>query len=78
MGRSSPALVDVSDMLCAQALAIVAQAVQRAPAGAPVDVSFNTEDVRRDLCIWAREQGLTATLASHGCLRIQPPVGHSP
>ena len=68
MGELPPAAVDVRDMLCAQALAVVARAVERAQGG-PVDVAYNTDDVRRDLTVWARERGLAVDEAA-GVLRL--------
>ena len=70
MERPSPP-VDVSDMLCAQALAVVAQALRQAAPGASIEVTFNADDVRRDLLIWAREQGHHAAPAGPARLRIQ-------
>lgn len=71
MERLSPSSVDVSDMLCAQALAVVAQALQRAAPGASLDVALNAEDVQRDLLIWARDQGHAATVIGPQRLRIR-------
>lgn len=59
------ASVDVSGMLCAQALAVVAQALGRAAGGATVRVRYETEEVRRDLLAWASDRG-------HG-IREEPP-----
>jgi len=53
----STVTVDVRDMLCAQALAVVAQAVRRLAVGQQLEVSWNAEDVHRDLLVWARERG---------------------
>lgn len=44
-------------MLCAQALALVAQAVERLSPGEQIRVLLNAEDVRHDLLVWARERG---------------------
>ena len=49
--------VDVRDMLCAQALAVVSAAVGRLPEGAALDVWYNQDDVKQDLLVWARTQG---------------------
>ena len=51
------ALVDVRQMLCAQALAVVAQAMGRIEMGEIVQVLYDTEDVRRDLLAWASDRG---------------------
>ena len=57
MGAPTTASVDVRDMLCAQALALVAQAIERLRGGGILDVAYNADDVKRDLLIWARERG---------------------
>jgi len=44
-------------MLCAQALALVAQAVERLRLGEQLHVLLDAEDVRHDLLVWARERG---------------------
>ena len=49
--------VDVRDMLCAQALAMVSAAVNRLNAGASLGVRYNQDDVKQDLLVWARTQG---------------------
>ena len=49
--------VDVRDMLCAQALAVVSQLIERVAVRAKVTVQYNSEDVKRDLMIWATDQG---------------------
>jgi len=49
--------VDVRDMLCAQALAVVAQALDRLPAGANLNIRYNAGDVRQDLLAWAQALG---------------------
>ncbi len=52
--------VDVRDMLCAQALAVVAGALKPLTAGASVEVEYNAADVREDLLHWAADQGHAA------------------
>ena len=59
MGNARTVRVDVRDMLCAQALAVVARAVEDAPAEASIEVLYDTDDVKRDLMIWAQERALT-------------------
>ena len=49
--------VDVRDMVCAQALAVVAQALGRLPAGGVLEVRSNAPDVTRDLLAWGRDRG---------------------
>ncbi len=58
-------------MMCAQALALVAQAVERLAAGAAVAVYYNAEDVKRDLEVWAKEQGHGVREEGTNLLRIQ-------
>ena len=63
-------LVDVSDMLCAQALAKVAQALARLAPGETLDVRHNTSDVKQDLVVWAASAGHPAAEFGAGLLRI--------
>jgi TusA-related sulfurtransferase len=65
------ATLDVRDMMCAQALAVVAHAVERAAIGTSVDVCYNATDVKHDLSVWAREQGHGVHEAGNDLLRIQ-------
>ena len=62
---------DVSDMLCAQALARVAQALSRVPSGESLIVRYNTQDVKRDLLAWARALGHAASEPDGTTLRIE-------
>ena len=57
MERPTTRLIDVRDMVCAQALARLARAARLLPAGHAVDVLYNAEDVSRDACAWALEHG---------------------
>ena len=68
---ASVAMLDVRDMMCAQALALVAEAVRRAAAGASIEVRYNAEDVRRDLEVWAKERGHGVREQGTNLLRIQ-------
>lgn len=52
--------VDVRDMVCAQALAVVAKALARLPSGAPATLLYGTDDVRRDLLAWVAGRGYAA------------------
>ncbi len=67
MEAGAAATIDVRDMLCAQALALVAQAVGRLGCGQAVEVRCNAEDVRRDLSAWAADQG-------HGLIQVDREV----
>ena len=62
--------VDVQDMLCAQALAKVAQALARLAPGETLDVRYNTPDVKQDLVVWAASTGHPAAEHGAGILRI--------
>ena len=51
------ATVDVRDMLCAQALALVGKASQRLAAGQALTVRYNSADVAQDVSVWIRDRG---------------------
>ena len=57
MTNDPPATVDVTDMLCVQALAVVAEAMRARAANERLKVIFNSESVRQDLLVWARTLG---------------------
>ncbi len=67
---AAPTVVDVHDMLCAQALARVAQAVAQLPPGGVLEVHYNAADVRRDLLAWAADRGHTLAAVVDGRLRL--------
>jgi TusA-related sulfurtransferase len=71
MGAPQAALVDVREMLCAQALAVVAKAAERLAPGAALDVRYSAEDVHRDLLAWAKDRNLGARPAGPLTLRLQ-------
>jgi TusA-related sulfurtransferase len=50
-------VIDVRDMVCAQALALIARRMPRVSAGGALTVLYNAEDVRRDVRAWAAERG---------------------
>lgn len=62
--------VDVQDMLCAQALAVVASVVKALPAGGVADVRYNAADVKNDLVAWARQVGHCVEEFEPGRLRV--------
>ena len=64
-------LVDVSDMLCAQALALVAQALARVKPGEALDVRYTTQDVKQDLRVWADRLGHRVSEPGAFTLRIE-------
>lgn len=66
MSEFSTAPVDVRDMLCAQALAVVARAVAQLAPGASLTILVGAEDVRRDLRVWANERGHAVDAQPHG------------
>ena len=53
-------LLDVREMLCAQALAVVARAMALLGRGRSLAVRYNSEDVKSDLLTWAATQGYDA------------------
>ncbi len=57
MGALSMPMIDVRDMLCAQALARVARVVQKSAIGHRTEVRYSTADVRHDLMVWAADRG---------------------
>ena len=71
MSRSESSTVDVRDMLCAQALAVVSAAVARAAGGMTVRALYNAEDVKRDLLVWAHEAGHRAREVAGSALDIE-------
>lgn len=72
MSGRSAITIDVRDMVCAQALAIVAQAVERLPAGGLATILYNAPDVRQDLLLWARDRGCSIDEQTSGALHLQP------
>ena len=64
-------LVDVSDMLCAQALAVVAQALARMSTEDALHVRYTTQDVKQDLLIWAERLGHRVSEPDPSTLRIE-------
>ncbi len=64
-------MVDVRDMLCAQALAVVSGAVKRSVSGQSVDVCLNSADVRQDLLAWAQSLGHETESLERFVLRIR-------
>ena len=63
--------VDVREMLCAQALAVVAESVGRLSPGERVEVVFDAKDVERDLMTWASRQGHRAEASGPSRLLIE-------
>jgi len=57
-------------MLCAQALALVAQALARLEPGEALDVRYNADDVRHDVLVWVKGRGYPAAEAEPGTLRL--------
>ena len=66
----SGSTIDVRDMLCAQALAIVAQAVKRVRVGDTLQIVYDAEDVKRDLLAWAADQHQRITEAGQATLQL--------
>lgn len=65
-------VVDVRDMLCAQALAQVGTAAQRAAQGAAITVVYNSADVARDLLVWIRDRGYRLARQDDTSVTFQP------
>lgn len=57
MSEPSGEQVDVRDMLCAQALVLVAKAIARVTMDESIQVRLNSKDVRQDLQVWASDKG---------------------
>lgn len=64
-------VVDVRDMLCAQALAQIAQALDVVAPGQAITILYNAEDIKQDAIIWARERGHEAGPAAANRLTIR-------
>ena len=62
--------VDVRDMLCAQALAVVAQATLTLQKEQTLAVFYNTDDVAADLRVWAKSREYDVEESTVGTLRI--------
>ena len=71
MGEPSTVTVDVQDMLCAQALAVVARAVEQLTIGDALHIRYNTNDVKQDLFAWANGFGHPAVEMGTGILRLE-------
>ena len=55
-GKTTLAL-DVKDLLCAQALMVVMKGIKEVESGGTLEITFNSDDVQRDLVTWATELG---------------------
>jgi TusA-related sulfurtransferase len=51
--------LDVRDMLCAQALALTDRTIKALPAGGVLALRCNSQDVVRDVQVWAADRGHT-------------------
>ena len=51
--------LDVQGQLCAQALMAVMKGIKEIEPGGTLEVTFNSDDVQRDLVTWATELGHT-------------------
>ncbi len=71
MGAPPAVRVDVRDMVCAQALAVVAHAMEHLRAGEALEVLYNAADVRQDLLVWAGERARTVQETAPGILQMQ-------
>ena len=66
--------LNVREMTCAQALAVVAKAAEKLPPGEALDVQFSTEDVRSDLIAWALTKSVGVQDAGKELLRLTKPA----
>lgn len=71
MSGPSHVTIDVRDMLCAQALAVVAEAMAKLPIGTTVTIHYNTDDVKHDLCVWASERQYRVFEVNDSVLRLE-------
>jgi len=62
--------VDVRDMTCAQALAVVARAISHRANGQRLHVLYNAQDVKRDLMVWAADRGVKMSEAGPDRLQV--------
>lgn len=65
------AVIDVQDMLCAQALAVVAKAADRLASGQALEVLYNAADVKNDLTAWACAKKYDIREIHGSCLRVR-------
>ena len=63
--------VNVEGMLCAQALAVVDQALKPLPPGAPLEVRGASPDVVADLTVWAKDRGYPLTMQPDGAMVLR-------
>jgi TusA-related sulfurtransferase len=70
MGEPLSGVVDVSEMLCAQALAVVSAALARVQVGVSLEIRYNRDDVRQDLKAWAADRGHQWHEVESGVARI--------
>ena len=49
--------LDVRDLLCAQALMAAMKGIKEIEPGGTLEITFNSDDVKRDLVTWATELG---------------------
>ena len=71
VGALAAVRVDVRDMVCAQALAVLAHAMGGLAAGQSLDLLYNAEDVKRDVLAWARDRGHRVNEPGPETLRLQ-------
>ena len=71
MSSEQTTSVDVQDMTCAQALAVVARAVAQLTKGQRLGILYNAQDVKHDLMVWAQDRGACLTEDGPGRLRWQ-------
>jgi TusA-related sulfurtransferase len=75
MAAPTAVTVDVRDMTCAQALAVIAQSMARLTAGQGLDVLHSAEDVKQDVWRWAADRGHRASEPSAWTVHLQRGMG---
>ena len=69
---ATPAVtVDVREMLCAQALAVVARQIGQLRPDDVAAVYYAADDVKHDLIAWANDRGYQIALVAPGTLHVQ-------
>lgn len=68
MSKPFVTTVDVRQMLCAQALALIARAAARLQPGQGLAITYDADDVKRDVLVWAQERGYAVLSVTAGAL----------
>lgn len=71
MSAAPAVTVDVRDMLCAQALAVVNAALAALRQGEVAEILYNAADVKQDLLVWAAARRYPARVNGADTLHIE-------